>query len=142
MKVKEFGKDHWSVLAYVETCCVDNKGRVDVRRLRINEYKRPIRSNGLGWNPKYGTRIKGGSIPDPSHDDWDCLEDLEQEELLELIGTMINPVFKLTDRGLRVASELREYKAKGGQFAAFEPASLAGGVKTIHCMDTHSRRER
>ena len=62
MEIKIFGKDHWSTFAYVETCCVDNMGRLDIRRLRINEAKRPIRSNGLGWNPKYGTRIKDGSI--------------------------------------------------------------------------------
>ena len=120
MKLNQFGKDHWSTLAYVETCCVDNEGRLDIRRLRINETKRPIRSNGFGWDPKYATRIKDGSIPDPSHDDWDCLEDLEGIGLLELIGTMINPVFRLTQKGLKVASKLRAHKANGEQFATFE----------------------
>ncbi len=121
IKIKRsfFGKDHWSIFAYTETCCVDNMGRLDIRRLRINETKRPIRSNGLGWKPEYGTRIKGGNIPDSAHDDWDCLEDLEEVGLLELIGTMINPVFRLTKEGLKVAAKLRAYKANGGRFAEF-----------------------
>ena len=124
MEIREFGKDHWSTFAYVETCWVDDKGRLDIRRLRINESKRPIRSNGLGWNPTYATRVKDGSTPDPAHDDWDCLEDLEKAGLLELIGTMINPAFRLTKRGLKVSAKLRAHKATGGQFSTFEYAGV------------------
>lgn len=119
MEVKDWGKDHWSLLAYVECCCVDNKGHLDNRRMSVNEVKRPIRSNGFGWNPKWATRIKDGSIPDPAYDDLDCLDDLEREGLLEQMGTMLYPVVKLTDKGLKVAAELRAHKARGGQFSTF-----------------------
>jgi len=118
--VAQFGKDHWSTFAYAETCCVDNRGRLDIRRLRVNESKRPIRSNGLGWQPSWGTRTKDGKIPDPTHDDIDCLDDLEREGLIEWIGTLINPAVKLTDKGKVVAAALRRHKADGGQFSTFE----------------------
>ena len=129
MKVNDWGKDHWSTFAYVECCCVDDRGKLDNRRLRINDEKRPIRSNGCGgWRPEYGTRIKGGNIPDPTHDDLDCLEDLEREGLLEQVGTILNPVVKLTEKGLKVSAELRAYKAHGGQFAAFQSALMEAPV--------------
>jgi len=121
MELKQFGKDHWSTFAYAEYCCVDSRGMLDNRRLRINENKRPIRSrsNGLGWDPKYGTRAKNGSIPDPEHDDIDCLEDLEREGFIEF-GTLANLTVKLTDEGKVVAAALRSHKADGGQFSTFE----------------------
>ncbi len=120
MEIKQFGKDHWSLLAYCECSCVDNHGKLDIRRLRINEEKRPIRSNGLGWEPSYGTRQKQGGIPDPNHDDWDCLEELEREGFLEIIGTMINPAVTITERGRIVTTTLRQHKMNGDQFATFE----------------------
>ena len=122
MELEQFGRDHWSTLAYAETCCVDSMGRLDLRRLRVNEVKRPIRSNGFGWNPKYATRVKDGGVPEPSHDDIDCLDDLENAGLLEWVGTLVNPAVVLTKRGMEVAAELRQHKADGGQFAAFECA--------------------
>ena len=120
MELEQFGKDHWSTFAYAECCCVDNYGRLDIRKLRVNEVNRPIRSNGFGWNTKYGTVVKGGGIPDPQHDDIDCLDDLEKEGLLEWIGTLINPAVRLTKKGHKVAAGLRKHKANGGQFATFE----------------------
>ncbi len=121
MKLEEFGKDHWSTFAYAETCCVDSKGRLDSSRLRINGNKHPLMGgNGTAWNPIYGTRAKDGKIPCPDHDDWDCLEELEREDLIEIVGTMINPVVKLTGKGIIVAGDLRRHKANGEQFATFE----------------------
>ena len=122
MELKDFGTDHWSTFAYAETCCVDNHSSLDLRRLRVNEVKRPIRSNGFGWKPENATRIKGGCIPDPDHDDIDCLDDLEKAGLLEWIGTLINPAIKLTEKGVKVTSQLRKPKSYGGQFGTFVPA--------------------
>jgi len=113
VKLEQFGKDHWSTFAYAETCCVDNNGEMDNRRLRINEFKRPLRSNGLGWSQKYGTMVKGGNIPDPEHDDWDCLEGLENLGLL-IIVSLVNALVVLTDERNRVAGLLRSHKANGG----------------------------
>lgn len=121
--VKLFGKDHWSTFAYVETCCVDNRGFLDNRRLRINETKRPIRSNGLGWQQSWGTRLKDHSTPDPNHDDIDCLNDLENVGLIESIGTLLNPRYKLTDKGKGAASQLRVFKMNGSNFIDFEPTA-------------------
>jgi len=119
MKLKQFGKDHWSTFAYAECCAVDYHGHLDNRRLRVNEEKRPIRSNGLGWEPKYGTFDKDGNIPDPSHDDIDCLDELEAEGLIEQIGTLLNPVVRLTEKGMEVATKLRQHKMNGGQFSTY-----------------------
>jgi len=124
IEMKDFGKDHWSTFAYAETCCVDNRGGLALVRLRINRGKRPIGGHPYGnptWDPKYGTRIKDGSIPDTGHDDIDCLDDLERVGLLEWIGTLVNPAVKLTDVGLKVIAQLRQHKAGGGQFREFAP---------------------
>lgn len=117
MKIEQFGKDHWSTFAYAETCAVDHGGRLELRRLRMNSNKRPVGNGGM-WLPSCGSYVKGKR--DPEHDDWDCLEDLEAEGLLEMIGTIINPAVKLTKKGYAVASSLRMHKANGGQFGTFE----------------------
>lgn len=60
-----FGKDHWSLLAYVETCCVDGQdgiGTLDRRRLRCNENNHPLLKGAYsptGWQPSYSTRLAG-----------------------------------------------------------------------------------
>jgi hypothetical protein len=89
------------------------------------ENKRGIRSNGFGWKGEYGTRIKGGDIPDTQHDDIDCLDDLEEAGLLESIGTLINPCYKLTDKGFELAGQLRKHKSTGGNFSGFIPEFLS-----------------
>lgn len=119
MNIKQFGKDHWSTFAYAECCCVDNRGRLDNDRLRINGNKHPVR-DGSRWLPRYGTRVKEGNVPNPDHDDIDCLDDLEDAGLLEQIGTMSNPVVRLTDKGYKVAALLRKHKSNGGQFGTFK----------------------
>ena len=122
MKLEQFGKDHWSAFAYAECCCVDNGGGLDNMRLRINQSRHPVGGNPYGnpsWKPEYGTRVKGGDIPDENHDDIDCLDDLEKVGLIEQ-GTMVNPVVKLTKKGYEVAAQLRKHKANGGQFGTFE----------------------
>ena len=94
MEIKDFGKDHWSTFAYAETCCVDNQGFMELSRLRVNDSRHPVGSGMVlgrsAWKPEYGTLIKDGSIPDPTHDDFDCLDDLEEAGLL-ITGTLINP---------------------------------------------------
>ncbi len=126
MEIKDFGKDHWSVFAYAETCCVDNQGRMALARLRVNGSVHPVGSGMMisrpQWKPEYGTRIKDGSIPDLNHDDFDCLEALGVAWLL-VTGTLVNPHATLTDKGRMVAAELRQFKSSGGQFRDFAPAT-------------------
>ncbi len=128
--IGKFGKDHWSLLAFIECLCVDKKGVVDPDaklRMRCNEkthLQHLVRSRG-GWKPEYGTRLKGffeirdENLQLPGHDDWNCVEDLESAELIRNIGTGLNPIFELTIIGRGVANKLREHKANGGMFADF-----------------------
>ncbi len=122
-----FGKDHWSLLAYVETRCVDDKGKLDKRHLRCNPKGahsiHAVNANILGprWEPTWGTRIKGGQLD--QHDDWCCLEDLEAAGYVE-ITSAVNAFVKLTKAGVAMAALLRAHKAAGGQFATFAPGAV------------------
>jgi hypothetical protein len=128
--IKQFGKDHWSVFAYIESCCVDNGGIVNIRHMRCDFDRHPGLAHMI-IREKYPTRLKGyfEHKNDPAyiiknHDDWDCAYDLEKEGLVRMIGTGVNPVYKLTALGKTVAGRLRAYKASGGNFATFEVGSL------------------
>ena len=113
--VTKWGKDHWSLLAYVETACVDEQGKLDRRRMRCNENRHPLMTN-MRWNPDYCTRLKEGKIE--GHDDWDCLEDLEVAGFIEIIS-LINGFVRMTELGMRVATQIRSHKVGGGHFATF-----------------------
>ena len=120
IKLTDFGRDHWSLLAYIETCCVDSSGQLDQRRLRINEANgRGSRSNGTGWEPSFGTQCKTG-IPDPNHDDLECLEDLEREGFTKTLS-FVNLFIALTDKGIKTVAQIRAHKRNGGQFNTFAP---------------------
>lgn len=130
----DFGKDHWSTFAYIETLCVDsaNKGvgTIDKRRMRSNEKTHPLHAVNVPvgkWKPSYGTRLAGywdsmgKETPArilKSHDDWNCLNDLEKAGLIEVISEA-NGFVKMTSKGMKVAAELRAYKAGGGMFSGF-----------------------
>lgn len=123
----EFGKDHWSVLAYVETRCVDHSGVVDLIRMRCNSRRHPglnaRRSEVLDQNDdgtyKYPSILAGGKT-EPEHDDWDCFYDLEAAGLIEDIGSGINPVARMRDAGRKMVALIRTWKASGGSFATFK----------------------
>ena len=81
--IDQWGKDHWSTLAYIESRCVDHKGVLSNAHLRTNVGRHPLfvaRGFGSpGDGSRYPTRYKDGSgalslIED--HDDWDCLYDM------------------------------------------------------------------
>ena len=137
--IEDWGKDHWSTFAYVETCVVDQQP-LDRDRLRCNVKVRPHlvgptvnRFGNAKWQNDYGSRLKGfftKGEPDktrqlPKHDDWDCLEDFEEAGLIEFVS-VINAIVLLTEKGIAVAALLRKHKALGGNFANFEfkPESL------------------
>ncbi|MFA5211684.1 MAG: hypothetical protein WC414_04305 [Patescibacteria group bacterium] len=127
---KDFGKDHWSLLAYVETRCVDYEGFLDKKHLRI---KNQAVGNGnifgiVEWEPKWGTRLSGffrdGKDNDmnrqlPDHDDLDCLEDLEHAGYIKNIGTGFTPIYEMTKTGNAIASLLRQHKQDGKHYATF-----------------------
>jgi len=134
--VHKFGKDHWSLLAYVECCCVDGRdgvGALDHARMRSKHGKSSVGC----WKPQYSTRLKGffeyEHRADPQaaiaagfmlsdHDDFDCLVDLESAGLLEILSST-NRLVKLTPAGIAVAAEIRQHKAGGAHFATFKPSS-------------------
>jgi len=138
--VEEFGKDHWSLLGHIETCCVDSageSGKVDHDRMRTNPRRNPelgfhkSRST-LEWKDEYSTRLRSfpwGSNDEKEkakhrvagHDDWDCLEDLERAGLAELVS-FVNGFVRMTETGLAMAAELRAHKARGGYFSNFTPS--------------------
>ena len=112
--IDHFGQDHWSALAYIETCCIDNGGKPDLRRMRCNTTThRNLVIMHPKWEKRWGTRAKNCVLPD--HDDHDCARDLEKAGLLSIGGTGDNPAYELTPDGWRVISLLRQHKARRWQ---------------------------
>ncbi len=129
---KDFGKDHWSLLAYIETRCVDYGGILNKAHLRI---KNPVNqalsimNSQSSWSPDYGTRLSGYFKNDgnkdktrqlKNHDDLDCQTDLEDAGYIENMGTGLNPACKMTKLGSQVASLLRQHKTDGKHYASFK----------------------
>jgi|ERR1035437_891008 hypothetical protein len=139
--MKMFGKDHWSLLSYIETCCVDNAhegvGNFDYDRLRTNTDKHPWaigkrESMSFGimgqtyWKDEYSTRLKGYSqdrenpvLQPLGHDDVDCLDDLDAARLVEIL-TLTNCKIRITQKGMKFAAAIREHKTQGGNWAGFD----------------------
>lgn len=110
--ISRFGKDHFSLILYIETRCVDHSGIVDKRHLRCNPKNHALFSHEGGWDDKYSTRLAEGVEPVVGHDDWDCIDDLERAGLLIWLGTGVNPGFQLTDKGWKLAHKLRRERAE------------------------------
>ena len=69
----QWGKDHWSTFAYIETRCVDFDGVPCRDHMRCDLDRHPsLRHRGTSEN-KYPTRLKGGQERQ-DHDDWDCID--------------------------------------------------------------------
>ena len=137
ISISAFGKDHWALLAYCETRCVDHDGRLDKRQLRCNEHTHPMHAvnTETGWKGDYGTRLAGvyssGRDGDkaaqiPWHDDWDCLDDLTAAGLIEIVS-LANAIISITDRGLARAWGVREHKTTVGHFSNYYPQQPAEG---------------
>jgi len=129
-KIETWGKDHWSLLAYIQTRCVDHKGVLDLKHLRSKNpmVQSPSIISPQGWKPDYGTRLKGYFLKGDGrdltkrlddHDDLDCIEDMEDEGLIENLGSGLHPVCKLTKKGKKISADLSSHKMDGGHFAGF-----------------------
>jgi hypothetical protein len=113
--VSKFGKDHASLLLYIETRVVDYGGRIDFRHLRTHDGKA---------QHEHHTFLRGGEQhPDPEHDDWACLNDLiaagycvvrgNEEELSgQTTRRDTERPLELTDKGWVAAWTLRQRKAQ------------------------------
>lgn len=137
----DWGKDHWSLLAYVESVCVDANGWLVGDRMRCNprrhrEFlgKRSL-AFGPSWDAKYSTRLKGHTENKPrqeiGHDDWDCLNDLIVAGLAEVADRVERDSGKpfggerlriaLTDYGKQLAAQLRIHMQEDRSYARFNP---------------------
>ena len=114
IKPEQWGRDHWSLLVYLETVAVDHRGVVGWNngegfiRLSCNPYTHPLLagprlSSGPGL-PR--TRLATSEVVE-GYDDWDCFDDLVAAGFIENTGTGVNPVIKLTDSGWAKAHALR-----------------------------------
>ena len=139
--MEKFGKDHWSLLAYVGCRVVDNEGTINNDHLRCHPERHPHyvgyrRSmfGGIGWEEAYDTRLAGFFEAEgedrrnyqlEDHDDWDVLQDLEIAGLVKIKGTGLHPLVELTDYGHNIEARLRKHKANGGQFNGFHDVFMA-----------------
>lgn len=136
--IDQLGVDHWSTLAYVETCIVDRRGHLELRKLRGHSDP-----DITGDHP---TRLADGTERH-DHDDLDCIGDLVNYGFLrvldheglkmpwliaphDILDSYIDPVengrFGLTALGVDLCASLRTHKATGGSFASFRlPDSAA-----------------
>ena len=122
--VQDWGRDHWSTFAYVETRIVEHKGMVDVRHMRCDPDLHPLFAHAGSHSAKHPTRLREGTRSD--HDDWSCLDDAEAAGLLCNNGTGMHRIYALPEEGHRAAAALRKHKAQGGSFATFRyPAPAA-----------------
>jgi len=118
-----WGKDHFSTLAYLECRTVDHKGVPAKQHMRTDADRHPglafrIFEDEHGNETKYPTRLTCG-VDLADHDDWDAMYDAEAVGLIEVGGTGLYPVVKLTEQGELVCAALRAHKGAGGNFADF-----------------------
>lgn len=97
-------------MLYVEARCVDHGGRLDHENMRTNFTTHPLlRNDAYGrkgpWKPSYGTRLDNGKTL-PDHDDWDCLDELDDLGLVVIVS-LVNGFVQMTDKGREMVSELR-----------------------------------
>lgn len=89
--VADWGKDHYSTLAYVDCRTVDHKGRLDHDHMRCSGLVHPVllsakrRGSTVGSGSSDGrefpTRLRGGAGL-AGHDDYSCLDDMLAAGLL------------------------------------------------------------
>lgn len=109
--LRRFGKDHWSLLLYIESRCVDGNGKLESRCLR--DRSRP------GWVGSYATIAKSGQKIS-GHDDWNCIIDLEAAGLIRAIESLDSAAaFQITPEGWKLVSRLRQNRAAGKLDANF-----------------------
>ncbi len=119
--LSQFGKDHWSTLAYCAAMFYSEKG-IGKQHMRCNPERHPHFAHTGGWKDSYSTRLRGGGQA-LGHDDWDCLWDLENYGFIGVL-TGRAEIFWLTAKGNRAARELIEHKRAGGNFATFVPSEI------------------
>jgi len=110
--MKDWGKDHWSTMLYLESRAVDNKGIIENAQMRCHRSLHPEFAHIDGTCP---TRLRGGRVLS-HHDDWSCLEDIvfaglvyAEVEDIERRPKRVRVSF--TPLGWLIAQELRKHRA-------------------------------
>lgn len=91
--MERWGKDHWSTFAYIETCCVDNHGKLSCARMRPDANRHPLFVTHAQIKlptQEYPTRLNDGELK--NHDDWDCLWDMVRLGLIEILELGIGKI--------------------------------------------------
>ena len=142
----QFGRDHFTSLAYVETVLVvcggflmgaDARMRLGRRHYRVmlQECPRPLRTGltrpeTVVMDREQGSRLHDGTVV-VGHDDWHCIQDMAEAGYF-MTGKRNSPVqvataediepkawLHLSPRGREVLNALRDFKATGGSYAQF-----------------------
>lgn len=128
--MERWGKDHWSTLLYLETVCVDHRGKVEnlkMRTLRRNwrlagqlAGEANIGSYPTRLKPVQAERGKYDSVElTDGHDDWECMTDMRDAGLLtyevEEGPRPMKVTVSLTPLGRKYANEARERREKTGR---------------------------
>jgi len=135
----KWGKDHWSILAYLETVEVecggfqvgfDGRMRQGRRNFRVmpQECPKPKRfdkcprlQDAEPMEHEHGTRLNDGTVVE-GHDDWCCIQDMAMDGLFttKLISVEPGKILHLSKIGWNIVNALRKHKAEGGSFASFQ----------------------
>lgn len=130
-----WGKDHWSMLMFLEHCLVDEGGfKIEFEpRMRQNRHHfrvMPRRGKnrspffGTSMDPEFGSRLNNGTFI-LNHDDWCCVQDFAEEGLLSLkteeIDVDCRKKITLTEKGKKLANQLRNHKSEKKTFRTFKP---------------------
>ena len=115
-----WGKDHWSTFAYIETRCVDYRGRPNAQHIQTNHDRHPLMGN-LYDGADYGIRLADCVLPGDEYDEWDCLDDLETYGLIDNVGTGLHRQYEMTATGKLIAGQLRAHKADQKNYVTFQP---------------------
>ncbi len=139
----DFGRDHWSTLAYADTIIPDHQGfqvgfdarmRQNRRHYRVMleecpKPRRPRAAQGVVMDPRYTTVLKDGSTAATGHDDWSCVQDLVHAGLMGVKRRgLVVPLVEdmepgvslfLTPLGENAMTLLKRHRADGGSFATW-----------------------
>lgn len=131
-----WGKDHWSMLGYLECVATENAGFLVCYDPRMRHGRRHFRimpavggrrgrgsqARGVCMDPLYGTRLNDGRYI-PTHDDWHCVQDFAKAGVLTVGPESVEPgvLLHLSEYGKALAGALRVFKQGGGSFGTFSP---------------------
>ena len=123
-----FGRDHFTVLLYVEAVVTTCRGYPSLVKMRCDPHRHPglahvdpMNDSLLHDGSKFPTRLKGG-VEQSGHDDRDCFDDLSAAGWVENVGTGVDTFMAHDVRRLPRRRLLRTHQAQGGYRVDFDLA--------------------